>query len=81
MTTQTKMRCYLIQTSKEALNNCKATNSEKDVFSTLQNFPISNEFALKCVKMRCKYKPAQRPSMIARHQFKERHSLTFPACF
>ena len=38
----------------------QGNNSKKDISSILQNFPISNEDALKCVKMRCYYKAAKR---------------------
>ena len=56
-----------MQTSKEALNNCKADSSP-----TFPNFPISKQYAVKCVKMRCYYKAAS-SLIIAWQQFKERH--------
>ena len=42
------MHCYY-KAAKRFPNNCRATIQRK-TFSTLQNFPISNEDALKCVK-------------------------------
>ena len=41
----------LIKISKEAPNDCKATTERKTFFSSLQNFPISNEYALKYYKL------------------------------